>query len=219
MPSELVWVAIISSGIGVGGALLGAGISGLVTHKVTKRQTDAQTVQVTKQIEHQVDEARRNRIAESRKVYLDPLKLALIQWLSASHILVSTMNSLQVGYERGVTASEYTRLSANSNNASTAASVAENELTKHLSQVADPELSALLSQAKASILPHMPGMLDSARTFASVGEQLERSENISPELLANLQGRMDQLKEIVEQRQELLIRINQRIEILAAVAD
>ena len=93
MPTELVWVAIISSEIGVGGALLGATVSGFVTYKVTKRQTEAQKDQVTKQIEYQVDEVRRNRIAESGKVYLEPLKLAFIQCLHTSHILVSAPNS------------------------------------------------------------------------------------------------------------------------------
>ena len=74
MPSQLVWVAIISSGIGVGGALFGAAISGLVTYRVTKRQTEAQINQVTKQIESQEAEARRDRIIQARKAYLDPVR-------------------------------------------------------------------------------------------------------------------------------------------------
>ena len=83
MPSDLVWVAIISSGIGVGGALLGAGISGLVTHNVTKRQTDAQVEGLKEQLKHNVAESRRDRTVATRRVYLDPLRLSLIKWVNS----------------------------------------------------------------------------------------------------------------------------------------
>lgn len=214
MPSELVWVAAISSGVGAGSA----GLAGLISYFVTKRQTDTQIKDRTLLIEYQTAEAQRHRIAEDRKVYLGPLKLALIQWLHTSHVLVSAINSLTVGYERGVSESEYMRLTTDSINANSAASVAEEELNKHLSQVADPELSALLSEAKASMLPHMPDLLESARASAAAGEQVERGE-IPPEMVATMQAQIDQLHDILEQRQEILIRINQRIEILASVAD
>ena len=172
MPSELVWVALI----GIGGALLGAGISGLVTYKVTTRQTEAQKDQVTKQIEYQVDEARRNRIAESRKAYLDPLKLALIHWLHTFHLLVSAINSSTVGFERGVSVTEQARLTADSISATDAVSLASNELNMYVGQLADRELSALLDEAKASATAHMPELLESARASAAVLDQLERGE-------------------------------------------
>ena len=215
MPSELVWVALISSG----SALLASILTARFTSGSTQRHIDAQAKDRNRQIEHQVDEARKNRIAESRKVYLDPLKLALIQWLSATGGLNASYSSLQVGYEREVGAELYTGLSAQLKTAANTLGAAAEELTRHLGQISDPELSGLLSQATQLNLTYLPDYLTMARTSATVGEHLSKGETISPELLATSKSELNRMKEILEERQELLIRINRRIEVLLAVAE
>ena len=60
MPSDLVWVAIISSAVGVGGAVLSASLAGIVTYNVTRRQTDAQVEGIEEQLKHNADESRRD---------------------------------------------------------------------------------------------------------------------------------------------------------------
>lgn len=59
-------------------ALLGAGITGLVTYRATKRQADVQLEIHHGDVKQQLDEARRDRIVESRK----PLLLEIRESLS-----------------------------------------------------------------------------------------------------------------------------------------
>lgn len=102
MPSDLVWVAIISSGIGVGGALLGAGISGMVTYRVTKRQTDSQAMQVRKQIKHQESEARRERMIKARSETLTQIQNSLGSLFGAHSTFSSSAINLQALNKLGI---------------------------------------------------------------------------------------------------------------------
>ena len=106
MPSDLVWVALISSGIGVGGALIGAGISGLITYKVTKRQTDSQAEQVRKQIEHQESEARRDRMIKARSDTLTQIQDSLGSLFGAHSTRSSSIIGLQALNQMGIPADD-----------------------------------------------------------------------------------------------------------------
>ena len=73
--------------IGVGGAVISTSLAGIVTYNVTRRQTDAQVEGIKEQLKHNADESRRDRIVAARRVYLDSLRQALINWVNSWIVL------------------------------------------------------------------------------------------------------------------------------------
>ena len=98
MPSDLVWVALISSGA----ALLASILTARFTAASTKRQIDAQADDRKQHIKHEVDEARRNRMIEARRGNLMRLQESMAMLFGAHNTFTSSVIGLQTLTERGI---------------------------------------------------------------------------------------------------------------------
>ena len=217
MPGDLIWVAVISSGVGVGGALLGASLTSFVTYKVTKRQTDAQVEGLMGQLKHNADESRRARIVAARKVYLDPLRMLLVQWVSAFIELQAYWGQLPLVSRAGGTM--LAELHGNIKASLAASKTASDKLNKHLGQISDSILMQLINQiwkdqlqTTGEIQKLAQQADDLAIRVASGSVRVEAAEE-------EAKGWSAAMEALVEQRQKQYLVINQRVEQLMAVDD
>ena len=102
MPSDLVWVAIISSGVATGGAIASAAIAGLVTYHVTKRQTATQIETVTNELRHRTDEAIKERLVRAREENLLSLRVCLGRYFGGFTNVASNVRGFQQLVEGGL---------------------------------------------------------------------------------------------------------------------
>jgi len=75
---------VLGAIIGLAGAAVGSGITAFFSYKSTKLQLGANRADLQLRLESQAKEARRDRLIETRKVYLLPLSQAISKWVEST---------------------------------------------------------------------------------------------------------------------------------------
>lgn len=88
--SDFLLGAIIS-GVSI---LLGSAIGSYISYKTAKNQSETRLAELQQQLEHQKTEARRNRLVETRKNYLNPLRETVGKWVTELTRLIDQVDSL-----------------------------------------------------------------------------------------------------------------------------
>ena len=213
MPSDLVWIAIISSGVGAGGALLGAGISGWVTHATTKRQSNAQLEGLKEQLKHNVDESRRDRMVTTRRSYLDPLRQSIIIWVGSQIEVQGLVANLQSLIVRGDAGPAFSTVTTRLNAAETSSNSAARDLNTHLGQISDFTLMEMINQIWRDTNESSAEIQRLSRQSYDMGVQL-RSGTVTEALKAEFGGWHDAMEALIERRQKQYLLINKRVESL-----
>ncbi len=110
---------VLGALIGVGAAVLGSIITGIISYKNSKLQINARHEELNQQLSHQEREARRNRLIEARKELLLDLRRTISEWVEYSNQQVNMTVRLKNAVERYDNASperqleimEFTRVS------------------------------------------------------------------------------------------------------------
>ena len=74
---DIIWAAII----GICGALIGSGVTGYVSYRMSKLQMEGRNAELEQQLKHQEREARRSRLIETRRNYLNSLREITSKWV------------------------------------------------------------------------------------------------------------------------------------------
>jgi len=71
--------------IGLGGTLLGAIITGIISYVIAKQQINARRYEIKEQLAYQSEEARINRLIDARKEPLRQLRQTISDYTECSH--------------------------------------------------------------------------------------------------------------------------------------
>lgn len=143
--SDIVLGAII----GVGAAVLGSIITGIISYKNAKLQINARREELNLQLNHQESEAQRNRLIEARKELLLDLRRTISEWVQCSHMQINMIVRLKnavarydkASPERQLEIMEFTKVSERGNQISSQFDILRE-------QVSDSELAKLIEAVR-----------------------------------------------------------------------